>query len=186
MGYLTALVTLFCLLGIVNLLLTIGVVRRLRAQHSGQSRSAPAGGDPFKGSMLSVGESVGSFAVPDIEGKPLTRDSLREGMLVAFLSPGCLPCEELLPAVVAQARTAGPDRVLAVVVMDEGNGSRPDDFVAALSPVARVAVTRLDGDLARAFDLQGMPTGVRMGPDGRIAATGRALLRGPHAAKAGA
>lgn len=184
MAYLTAAVTLFGLLSIVNLALTLGIVRRLRTQ---RHESPPtAKGDPFKGSGLSVGEPVGSFSVRDTQGRPLSRDSLREGMLVAFLSPGCLPCEELLPSVVELGRAAGPGQVLAVVVLNEDGGARPDAFVAALSPVATVAVTRLEGELTRAFSIQGMPTGVRMGPEGRIAASGRALLRVPHPAKAGA
>ncbi|GHA82247.1 hypothetical protein GCM10010330_40600 [Streptomyces tendae] len=184
MAYLTAVVTLFGLLSIVNLTLTIGIVRRLRTQ---RRETTPATkGDPFQGSGLAVGEPVGRFSVRDTEGRRLTRDSLHEGMLVAFLSPGCLPCEELLPGVVELGRRAGPGQVLAVVVQNEDGGERPDAFVAALSPVATVAVTRLEGELSRAFSIQGMPTGVRMGPDGRIAASGRALLRVPHPTKAGA
>ncbi|CAM5357048.1 TlpA disulfide reductase family protein [Streptomyces pilosus] len=184
MAYLTAVVTLFGLLSIANLILTLGVVRRLRAQRDGSPPAAK--GDPFQGSGLSVGQRVGGFSAHDTEGRPLTRDSLREGMLVAFLSPGCLPCEELLPSVVESARAAGPGRVLAAVVLNEDDGARPDAFVAALSPVATVVVTRLDGELARAFDIQGMPTGVRMGREGRIADSGRALLRVPHPTRAGA
>ncbi|MEV6393531.1 TlpA disulfide reductase family protein [Streptomyces sp. NPDC051907] len=184
MAYLTAVVTLFGLLSIVNLMLTLGVVRRLRTQRHGSSPAAK--GDPFQGSGLSVGETVGRFSVSDTEGRPLTRDSLHEGMLVAFLSPGCLPCEELLPSVVELSRVAGPGQVLVAVVLDEDGEARPDAFVAALSPVATVAVTRLEGELTRAFAIEGMPTGVRMGPEGRIAASGRALLRVSHPTKAGA
>ncbi|MBL1082294.1 TlpA family protein disulfide reductase [Streptomyces actinomycinicus] len=184
MAYLTAVVTLFGLMSIVNLILTFGVVRRLRTQEDGSTPAAE--GDPFQGSGLTVGEPVGSFSVHDTEGRPVTRDSLREGMLVAFLSPGCLPCEELLPGVVELARTAGPGQVLAAVVVDGDDGARPDAFVAALSPVATVAVTRLGGELTRAFEIKGLPTAVRIGPEGRVAARGRALLRVAHSVRAGA
>ncbi|MFJ5725978.1 hypothetical protein [Streptomyces sp. NPDC093149] len=139
MDYMIASVVLVGLLCVLNLVLTYGIVRRLREQ------VADVGGKALEvpRSVLGVGATVGSFSAVDTEGSSLTRDDLSEGQLVTFMSPGCPACEELLPLVAERAREYGPERVLAVVVRDAdkdnvGEGSGVRAYLERLAPVARL------------------------------------------------
>ena len=81
------------LLCLGNLLLTLGLARRIREE-------PPA-------VLLPPG------ALVDVPLDPPT--------LVGFFSPGCGPCQERLPDFVARARKAPAGRTLAVVVGDDGD-----------------------------------------------------------------
>ncbi|MGW8556694.1 hypothetical protein [Streptomyces tubercidicus] len=181
MDYLSASVVLVGLLCILNLVLTYGMIRRLREQ------VADAGGKALEvpRSVLGAGSTVGSFSAIDTEGGSLTRDDLSEGQWVTFMSPGCPACEELLPLVAERARAYGPERVLAVVVRDAdkdnaGEGNGVGEYLERLAPVARVAICDLGDELTAAFALTGVPAYVEMGRGGRIASSGRTL---PHRAE---
>jgi thiol-disulfide isomerase/thioredoxin len=181
MDYVTAGVVLVGLLCVVNLVLTYGVIRRLRERTAGTGGKGPE----VPRSVLGAGATVGPFSTTDTEGGRLTRDDLSEGQLVTFVSPGCPACEELLPLVAERAREYGPGRVLAVVVRDadrdgagEGNGVR--EYLERLAPVARVVTCDFGDELTTAFALAGVPAYVEMGPGGRVASSGRTL---PHRAE---
>lgn len=181
MAYLTTAVLLLALLCVLNLVLTFGVIRRLRAEEpAGQPGTWPGR------QALSAGATVGPFSAADIDGSGLDRDSLTEGLLVTFLSPSCPACEELLPLIVERAREHGSARVLAVVVRDRDKDVDFSEYVARLAPVARVVVTFLGDQLTEAFAIQGLPAYVEMGPDGRVASSGRAIPRGTGPARVGA
>ncbi|WP_149549530.1 TlpA family protein disulfide reductase [Streptomyces marokkonensis] len=180
MAYLTAGLVLVALLCVLDLVLTLAVVRRLREEPA----TAPDGGGPPDVSELSVGEVVAPFEVTDTAGRTLTRDGLTSGMNVVFMSPGCLACEELLPLVAERAAGYAPGRLLAVVVRDPDGSDGHSEFVDRLSPVARVVVTDLGGALMGAFALTGTPAYVEMGHGGRISGIGRTLPR-PAAQAAG-
>ncbi|MFF9672153.1 TlpA family protein disulfide reductase [Streptomyces eurythermus] len=174
MPYLIAAVLLLALLGLFNLALTFGVARRLR-----ERPASPAGEGRDRASGLAAGAPVGAFSAVDTDGRTLTHEDLPDGLMVVFVSPGCPACEETLPHVVERAREYGRARVLAVVIRD---GDEPGDiapYVERLTPVARVAVTDMGGELTTAFDLKGLPAYAEMGADGRVAGTGRILPRRP-------
>ncbi|MFD5387903.1 TlpA family protein disulfide reductase [Streptomyces sp. NPDC127074] len=181
MAYLTAGVIFVGLLCLLDLVLTFGVIRRLREQEpaeaTGGLRDAP--------SVLAPGSTVAAFSALDMMGGKLTRESLAEGLAITFLSPGCPACEEVLPLVVERARQYGADQVLAVVVREEGDDADPAEFMERLSPVARVVVTDQGDELTEAFALTGMPAYVAMGPEGRIADSGRTLPRRAGSVRAG-
>ncbi|GHG93460.1 TlpA family protein disulfide reductase [Streptomyces rubradiris] len=172
MPYLTAAVLLLALLGLFNLALTFGVVRRLR-----ERPAAPAGEGWDRASGLAVGVPVGAFSAVDTDGRTFTHENLPDGLMVVFVSPDCPACEETLPHVVERAREYGRAHVLAVVIRDGDEPGDIEPYVERLTPVARVAVTDMGGDLTTAFALQGLPAYAEMGADGRIAGTGRILPR---------
>jgi thiol-disulfide isomerase/thioredoxin len=149
MAYLAAAVIAVAALGLVNLLLTLAVIRRLR-QHTELllDRSEPVGDG-----VVAVGERPAEFATVDIEGLPVPGDGPR---LVGFFSPQCKPCKETLPAFVEQAARypQGRSRVLAVVT---GDGPEVAEFTSDLSRVAQVVVESLDGPVTRAFQVSGYP-----------------------------
>jgi thiol-disulfide isomerase/thioredoxin len=172
-----ALVGLLCLL---DLVLTLGVVRRLR-EHAEVLANLPGQG----GAEPPVGAAVGPFAARAVDGERVTQDHLVDQTLVAFFSPGCAPCEELRPAFVrfAAAHPGGRGQVLAVLTapaeLDSGEHA---DAVAELAPVARVVVQE-QGDevVAAAFGVRRYPTLCLVDANGRIAASGSSLtsLRAP-------
>lgn len=161
MPFLIAAVVLVGLLCTLDLILTLGVIRRLR-EHTELLSQRPEGG---LRPALPVGGEVGEFTTSTVDGETLTRDALREETVVAFFSPGCQPCEEKLPRFVEYARAVpgGRLRVLAAVVGDAGEAGA---LVAELSPVARVVVEEHDGALSAAFQAKMYPTVLLVAPDG--------------------
>jgi cytochrome oxidase Cu insertion factor (SCO1/SenC/PrrC family) len=135
MPYVVATLVLLGLLCALNLLLTVGILRRMRAQ----STAGP--GSLF---ALRPGSAVGEFAVTTADGEPLTAATLTG--TVAFFSADCPACHDTLPDFLAYAREQGRDNVLAVV------GGGDPDTVRALAEVARVVPADLDGGpVAAAF-----------------------------------
>ncbi|MFE9017154.1 hypothetical protein ACFYNL_00985 [Streptomyces sp. NPDC007808] len=114
------------LLGLFNLLLLYGVVRRLKEI---ESRPAHVTSTPVTG--ITDAHRLTAGATVDIP------DGTRP-TLVAFFAPGCEPCEQLLPLVVTSAmdEPGGRERVLAV--LSEGTDDDNARFTKALEPVARV------------------------------------------------
>ena len=204
MPVLVAAVVVLGLVSLVNLLLTLGVVRRLR-EHTSQLANIPG---PTGATGPAIGSTVAAFATRTLDGEPITRDGLADQTLVAFFSPGCAPCEELRPAFVRHAATlpGGRERVLAVLTAPDGPG--PDrapgqiqgqvqgqvqghaegqaqvhaEAVAELAAVARVVVEAPGAELVgAAFGVRRYPTLCVVGADGRVVASGPSLtaLRTP-------
>ena len=171
MAYVVAALVVTNVLTVLNLLLLFGVIRRLREQASRPPGAAP------RPSSLPLGTQIEPFATADTDGRPVRRDELPDGVVVGFFSPGCQPCEELLPEFVAYAADlpGGRDGVLAVVA------GAPDDTaeeVARLSQVARVVVEDpANGVVVRAFRVTGYPTLFQLDGDGRVLAGDATLDR---------
>ncbi|MEU4572835.1 TlpA disulfide reductase family protein [Nonomuraea sp. ATR24] len=154
MQYLVAAVVLLGVLSLLNLALTAGLIRRLR------QFDAPARGVP-------VGHPVGGFTAQDTEGRPVARELLTGPTLVGFFTPGCEPCEDLLPRFVARAG-ALPHDCLAVV-----HAVRAEDaegYAARLAGAARVVVEGPGGPVQRAFQVAAFPAVFLVGGDGTVLA----------------
>ncbi|KXK58312.1 hypothetical protein AWW66_30475 [Micromonospora rosaria] len=166
MPVLVAALVLVGLIATVNLVLTLGVVKRLR-EHG--ELLTTLGGGP---ASLLAGEEVGEFATVTVDDRPLDRTSLNGETIVGFFSPTCQPCQEKLPKFIDYARTraGGARQALAVVVGDAEQGA---DFVSRLSPVARVVLETSDGPMSSAFRTRAFPTVLMVAPDdeGRLVVT---------------
>ncbi|MFD9426861.1 MULTISPECIES: hypothetical protein [unclassified Streptomyces] len=172
-------------LALVNLVLTVGVVRRLR-EHSDLLERAPVpavGMPEGMSGIAAVGTSIPSFTAgpPD---SPVTDRDLADGTLVAFFSPTCAPCHDKLPGFVARYadRPEEARRVLAVVVGDSGDSHGSDEhgsgasgasMAAALAAVVPAVQESYDGPVTRAFAAKAFPSCVRVGhgPDGGLVVT---------------
>ncbi|QIS07980.1 hypothetical protein [Nocardia arthritidis] len=155
MTFLLCGVVLVGLLCALDLLLTVGVIKRLREHTDLLSNRDRA-------PMIGVGEEIGEFEASTVDGERLSTELLGDETLVAFFSPSCGPCKEKLPKFVAYARAAEIPRPVAVVV---GAAHEAEEFVAALRPVARVVVESADGAMGTAFRAQAYPTVLKVGPD---------------------
>ncbi|MEV6923329.1 hypothetical protein AB0M46_02285 [Dactylosporangium sp. NPDC051485] len=171
MSYVVAALIVTNVLTLLNLLLLFGVIRRLREQ------PAPPPGGLLGRPSLPVGAQIEAFSTVDVDGLPLRRDELPEGAVVGFFSPGCAPCEALIPKFVAHAEgvPGGRESVLAVITgfPDEAAG-----YVARLSPVARVVVEGREGaDVVRAFQVSEFPQVFQLDGDGRVLVSDGSLDR---------
>jgi hypothetical protein len=164
----TAAVIALSLLGLGNLLLTAGIVRRLKEHTTLLDRLA----GPPPELMRPAGSAIGDFAVTAVDGTPVAADLLVPPTIVGFFSPGCGPCHERLPEFAGRVRRAPVGRALAVVV---GEAADSAEMVATLGEVALVVNEPVGGPVAKAFGVRGFPAFGLVGEDGRIEASGNDL-----------
>jgi thiol-disulfide isomerase/thioredoxin len=154
MTYLFAAVTALAVVCLLNLVLVLGVLRRLRMTED-------AAGGAHRGAFtgLRVGTRPEPFVVRSLDGGRLTEAEFAGAgpTLIGFFSPGCGPCTTQAPLFAARAAAwpGGPDRVLVVIVDDtEEAAAFAEPFVA----VARVVVDGLPGAVATAFAVTAFPS----------------------------
>ncbi|HWO58954.1 MAG TPA: hypothetical protein VNO31_02775 [Umezawaea sp.] len=138
MTALTSAVVLVGALGALNLILTFGVIRRLRGDAG--TLTQPSGIQP---PMAPVGTSVPANGL-DWHGETL----------VGFFMPGCGPCDEQLPGFLEHAQRW--DRSVAVVFDPSGEGA---EYIRKLEPAAHVVVEGDSEDsLQKDFQVKGFPS----------------------------
>lgn len=160
---LTAAVIAVGLLCLVDLLLTFGVVRRLR-QHTELLSSR--GGD-VEVLSLHAGDVPATFSAVTTEGSELAGPAgIR---LAAFFSSTCSVCPARVPAFTDYVRANHIARadVLAVVLTQS---SEPVPYLDSLGEVSRVCVQAPDGELATAFGVNGYPAFCVLDADGAVQA----------------
>ena len=163
MPFVIAAVVIVGVLCVVDLLLTYGVIRRLR-EHTG--RLAALGTEGFASLMAVKGSTVREFSATDRTSTGVSRATFTEQTLVGFFTPGCGPCEALLPRFVGAAeRWRELSRpVLAVVAPARGE----DTYVERLAPVARVVVGEDASVVAAAFEVRAYPVVCLVGDGGVV------------------
>lgn len=154
-------------LTLLNLLLMLGVIRRLREQTelldgllAGQVEM-----------MLPVGSRPDPFTATTVDDVRVTEADLSGGGLVAFFSPSCPDCVEWIPrfAEAAEHLPGGRRQALAVVVVDAAPADA-SGLVTQLRGCANVVVEAQEGDLAKSFQVRGFPSICRLDEDGVVAA----------------
>ncbi|WP_159942293.1 MULTISPECIES: hypothetical protein [unclassified Nocardiopsis] len=167
MFFVVVAVVLVGALGLVNLLLSIGVVRRLR-QHTELLEERPSSTEEdVPASAVSVGTPVGELRATSTRGAELSFGADTDRLVVAFLSPDCSPCRKRLPLLLDYAARHPDARVLAVVVEEDGT---EEEMVDRLEPAVPVVVQPWEGPLPRLFDIQGTPAFVTL-ENGVVTAT---------------
>jgi hypothetical protein len=164
MAVLTAAVIVVGLLCVLDLLLTFGVIRRLRKHtellnsHSGDAATL----------SLAPGDLPPSFTATDADGTTLSGPAgLR---VVAFFSASCSVCPLRAPDFVAYVRDnqLPRDAALAVLLADEDASVPYADQLAEVATLTRQAA---DGELATAFGVLGYPAFCVLDADGAVQAT---------------
>ncbi|MFF9345727.1 hypothetical protein [Streptomyces sp. NPDC014734] len=164
MSYLIAAVVLVGALCLLDLLLTVGLVRRLRAR---DSTRAPATGFADEG-MLPPGGVVGDFETRTVDGGLLRGRDLGTGSVVVFLSPGCPPCHAQLPRVVAALASAPASGAVAVVAGGTAGDPDTEELLTELGPVARVVHEGMAGPVTAAFAARAFPVVCRVRAAGDV------------------
>jgi methylamine dehydrogenase accessory protein MauD len=144
----------------------IALARQVGVLHQ---RIAPAGALALK-QPLKLGEAAPEMTLAALDGSSVTIGGVRGGrsQLVLFLSPDCVVCEALLPAV-RSARSA--ERAwLDIVLASDGEPERHARFVKdkGLSRFPYV----LSEHLGRSFGVAKLPYAVLIDETGKLSATG--------------
>ncbi|WP_193319050.1 TlpA family protein disulfide reductase [Nonomuraea phyllanthi] len=139
-----AAVVVLAVLCVLNVVLALGIIRRLRehAERISELYERPDGPSP----SVRPGETVAEFEAGA---------ELPERTLVGFFSPSCAPCKALAPKFAELAATMPREQVVAVIsaLPDEA-----DEMRALLGPVARVVADGPGGGpLAGAFKVTAFP-----------------------------
>lgn len=171
MTYLVAAVILVALLGLLNFLLAIAIIARLREHTEKLANLA----DAPQLTILGQGQPVPQFTAMTVGGNMLSHTDLTDGSIVAFLSPGCSSCVEQLPDFVARtiSRPDGAGRVVSVVVADANQST--DSMASELGRCGEVIVESHGGAMTTAFHVKGLPAMCLIGPNGLIRASGSTL-----------
>lgn len=181
MFVLTAAVILLGALCALDLLLTFGVVRRLREHTTaleGLHRGGAPVGPPIAGDLPALGKEVGPFTATTVDGTPLSRDLLPANHVAVFLTADCPSCKDQLPGLTSWA--AAQDRSRTVVVID-GRLADPAELVAALSPVATVVVESTAIPVTDAYGVHVFPSFAVIA-DGRVTYSSLDFFRLPVSA----
>ncbi|WP_049567485.1 TlpA family protein disulfide reductase [Nonomuraea sp. SBT364] len=142
-----ALYVLICLVGavaVLDLVLTVGVIRRLR-EHTQMFGEMTGSGAV----MAEAGSEIAAFDAVATDG-----GRVENPKLVGVFSPGCPACEERMP--LFMDRAAGYDRasVLAVVAGPDGAAA---EYRGRLEPVAQVVVEPSGGAVTSALQVKAFP-----------------------------
>lgn len=166
MPYVVAALLLVAAVAVTNLVLTLGVVSRLR-EHAEQLATVARPGPSEL--VLGIGERPDEFSAQTVTDETVSVRSLATPALVGFFSPTCSTCAEWIPRFVSAAESlpGGATQALAVVVSTADTTAE----VAELRRVAQVVVEPVDGPVSRAFRVRGFPALCRLGTDGTVHST---------------
>jgi thiol-disulfide isomerase/thioredoxin len=165
--YLAVSVAVVAAISILNLLLTLGMARRLREHAARLAALPPDWLGPPPELMLAAGARPAEFHAESVDGGQVSLASLATPALIGFFSPDCPPCREWIPRFVQAAGELPPGRAQALAVVT-GSTTSGGDEVAQLRSVAQVVVEPSDGPVSRAFAVKGWPALCRLGADGTI------------------
>ncbi|NEA35961.1 redoxin domain-containing protein [Streptomyces sp. SID13031] len=170
MAILTAAVVLVGVLVLFDLLLTLGLVKRVRTHAEVLDKLVNARPGPqLEPGRLPPGTVVGEFAATTSDGLEVSRASFTDGAVLGFFSTWCETCAEQLPGFLAFAEPLGRERVLAVV---HGGEDQLPGLIAKLSKVAQVVVEPDNGPIAKAVGVDAMPTMAVIDKHWRVTSSG--------------
>lgn len=147
---------LLTVLTLLNFVLCLAIVRRLKSQAQGGSDQLP--------DLPSPGTPVGDFSLSTLDRQIFSTKMLEEPRLVAFLMPGCEPCA----SAVSELRQRETPEETLVVVVDDGPGGESRPYADGLRDLGTVALASEDSPVLKAFGgITGYPAIFRVA-DGRI------------------
>lgn len=179
----TAALVVIGALACLNLLLTYGVVRRLRSHEERIAELGEGGeGMPMSDWTPRVGTTLPEFRVTALDGGEVTRDQLATGeAYVGFFSVHCPPCRERLPEFVDIVSRRQGD---ALVVISGAPDERREEMVAMVGDAARVVVDDHDpGTLEQLLQVERLPCMLVLS-DGVVTANAAIIGQLPAAARA--
>ncbi len=152
---LVTVVIILTVLVAVDLVLTAAVMRRLR-EHDVALR-VPAV-QPATSPALPVGSRVPAFAAQTSRGTVNSDELIADDTLFAFVSPGCVGCEEDRPRLTVELRRRAEAGQASVVVVTESS-ARIREYESTYGSLARVVADGpVDGPVTSAFAVRAYPS----------------------------
>lgn len=175
MPLLSAAVVLVGVLCLFDLVLTLGVVRRLRDHTERLSAMLAA---PEETALAKPGDDVKPFTTTTVDGEAISDADFTDPTLVAVFSPDCPACETQVAPFVDYARTfpGGAERTV-VVIASETAGGRYRREVDGLGRI--VTEAELRGPVQKALSTRGYPAFFVV-VDGRVAQSSHAVADLPQ------
>ncbi|WP_181772414.1 TlpA family protein disulfide reductase [Amycolatopsis pittospori] len=168
MPILTAAVVLVGLLCVLDLLLSFGIIRRLREQNETLKAVRQRAADE-PDIALPAGATIGDFSAATVSGTELSNADIEGSRaLVGFFSPGCEPCKERMPQFIEYA-TRFEGKVVAIAA---GSEEETADMVVRLGEVAEVIREFDGGTVHKAFGASGYPALCLVDGDRTVLASG--------------
>ena len=121
-----------------------------------------------QGPGLPIGSPAPAFALPGLYGETWTLDALRAAgkpVLLVFSDPTCVPCTALLPDLARWQREHAARLTVAVISRGTIEANRPKATEHGLTRV----LLQTDREVAQAYEANGTPAAVVVGPDGAVA-----------------
>ncbi|MBT2369920.1 hypothetical protein J7E88_32765 [Streptomyces sp. ISL-10] len=160
-------VALMTLVALVNLIFTMGVVRRLR-EHTQLIN------DRLHDAVVPppTGKVAHDFTVDTIDGTTVSRTSLNSPLVAGFFTPQCKACVIQASEFIDYAATVpgGRDSVVAVI---SGTGPEAEEYAAQFADVAHVVVEEPFGPVQLAFSVDGYPAFAAVTRHGAVTFSGR-------------
>ncbi|GIJ46109.1 hypothetical protein Val02_29950 [Virgisporangium aliadipatigenens] len=185
MSYETTAVLVLAVATLANLVFLAALARRVNRLAAEPRPKTARPAETFAQHLLPIGTEVPAFTATAVDGSTVSRDGLTGDTLVAFLAPGCSPCEELLPPLAERVAShpGGAERVLLVILGgDSGYGER-------FTGNARIILDNGNGPIGTAFKVRAYPAVYLIDATGRVLAAGGgadALTSVPTGVPAGA
>jgi peroxiredoxin len=156
---------LLWILMLCNILLTIGLARRIKARLPNLE-------------TLKVGQKAPNFTAWTLEGKRVTlADYARRSVAFVFMSPNCQPCREQLPELIAAQAKARPNGIEVVIVSDAGE-AETISFVSAVDAQLPVLIApRERTSFLSDFKVHGMPSYCVVDAQGKVMNVGPGAFR---------
>ncbi|MDW4903361.1 hypothetical protein RB625_33670 [Streptomyces californicus] len=174
MAFIVALLVLFGALSIFNIVLTVGLVRRVRELSTKQRAPMPPRAD-LPPVMRAEGERVEPFRAVTVREEPVSEDFLAVGpVLLGVFAYGCTSCHERIPEFLSfvAAQDYRRDQVLVILV---GKTADFTEELPLLDPIATVVVERRQGPVARALGVKAYPALAVIGAGGVVRAAGAGM-----------
>ena len=160
---------------LLNMLLTFGVLRRLR-EHSAQLAEIPdfSMDDGPGYSAKFIGRPLSGFSARAIDGTLVSSESLTGNAgMIAVLRIGCGPCHEQLPGFVAWA--SNTDATATALVTGAESDAR--EMTDRLAKVSVVVAGREADELAEALGINVFPTFLEIDSTGVVVRAETSLSR---------
>jgi hypothetical protein len=149
---LTAAVVVLAAITVLNLAVTLAVVRRLREMPAAAPANPGAVGGP------APGEVAPEFSAVTVDGTGIEGPALRRRTtLVGFFNTSCESCGEAAPDFAAAAADLNRAGMAALAIVEIVDGDDPTEFTARLGPDATVVVEPGPGDVLKRYLPKGTP-----------------------------
>ncbi|MEU8251406.1 hypothetical protein [Nonomuraea sp. NPDC048916] len=153
MPFLVAGMVVLGLLCLVNLVLMLAVIRRLR-EHTEQLAAIRAG-SPAQ-ALLAPGTSLPAFEAESVDGEPID-SRVTSPEIVALLSTECSVCLDQLPDLVGFITDRRVGRPAAVAVIMGDDSAQAERLIEELRPIASVVRQPWGGPIEKAFEARAFP-----------------------------